>query len=275
MKKKIEYIRIVCILFLCFISLTGIYSIVKEQFTNESNDDTKLIRETYASPTIDTIWVINLKKDTKRLENFMKYQKYLPKTVQVWVGTNGKEEKRATAEKDGVPLSISESDDISKNESNPYVLKKPGVVGCWLSHKRLLQHLVTLDVNDSAGHYINEDDNEIPSNFMEKWITLKRDIPKEWDILFLGIINPHGKKINDSVIQWTFDKDDANWGTHSYIVRHGAIPYILKKLSKMTNAIDNQYNNVLKDLNIYTADPVLTSTVDLGGSTIDEMGARF
>jgi len=204
----------------------------------------------------------------------MKYQPNLPKPIQVWVGTNGKEEERATAEKDGIPLSMSESDEWIENDSSTKVLKNPGVIGCWLSHKRLLQHLSTLDVPDSAGHYINEDDNAIPSDFIEKWNTVRTNVPSDWDMIYLGILNPHGKKVNDSLIQWTFDKDDANWGTHSYIVRHGAIPYILKKLTYMIRAIDSHYNQVLTDLNIYTADPVLTSAADLG-STISEMGARI
>lgn len=228
-----------------------------------------------ATPSIDDIWLLNMDKDKERLQKVLDQQPLLPKKINRWKATYGKEEDRGQAEKDGVNRILSKSGDIELNKRNKNVINIPGEIGCWLSHKRLLRHLNTLDVSPNFGHLILEDDVLIDKDFLQKWDKIKQSIPSHWDFIYLGILNMVGDRMNEHVVKWKNTADFGNFGTHAYIVRHRALPYILDKIKYMHAAIDVQYYSMLGDLNIYIIDPPLILTDENIESTIDSQQRRY
>jgi GR25 family glycosyltransferase involved in LPS biosynthesis len=219
--------------------------------------------------SIDDIWLINLDKEIGRLEHFNKFSSFLPKPVNRWKATYGKDEDRINANNDGVHFLLSRSNNTEENKRSSKVLSKPGEIGCWLSHKRLLRHLRTLPVSSNTGHLILEDDVVIPEDFIKQWDTIKQTIPRYWDIIYLNIGEIRGSRINEHVIRWDNTGEWGNSGTAAYIIRHGAIDHVLEKLRFMTSPIDVQYFYMLGDLNIYIVDPQIISTNSELVSSID------
>jgi glycosyl transferase, family 25 len=229
---------------------------------------------TNVRPSIDEIWVINLDKDSDRLKHFLTQEPYLPTKIQRWKATYGKDEDRKVANKDGVHYIISRSNNSDENKANNKVISKPGEIGCWLSHKRLLTSLYRSNVPSNYGHLILEDDTVIPKDFNERWNKIRKTIPTDWDIVYLGINKMNGDRINDNVVRWKNDKSSGNWGTHAYLVRHKALKHILEKIEFMSAPIDVQYYNMLGALNIYIVDPPLITVNDEMESSIDQQQER-
>jgi len=219
---------------------------------------------------INDVWYINLDRDVERNEHYKTIAHLFEVPVHRWAATYGRDVTRTQAAQEyGVCSSITRSDNDEENKKNPNVIHVPGVVGCWISHKRLLTHLNTLSLPSHHGHLITEDDINVPQDFQEKWASLRSSIPNNWDIIYFYVGRPHGDSIAPNILRWKNDVYAANWGTVAYMVRHGAIPRILYKLRYMDSPIDVQYYRHFSDLNVYIIDPVLISTGDFE-STINK-----
>ena len=217
--------------------------------------------------TIDDVWFINLDRDVKRRENYMKLAPLFGVPVHRWPATNGRDMSRAEASrKYGVTSAITRSDNEEENKRNPNILHQPGVFGCWISHKRLLTHLNTLPLPNSHGHLITEDDIIVPSDFQDQWNSIIKSIPYNWDIVYLYMGLPHGDRIGPRVLRWR--KNNGNEGAVAYIVRHGALPEILKGLEYMDAPIDDQFKRRLWHLNMYIVDPMLITTGEFESSIL-------
>jgi GR25 family glycosyltransferase involved in LPS biosynthesis len=209
-------------------------------------------------PSVDDAWVINLDKDKERLGQFLRDAQVLNQTVQRWPATYGKDVERTDAEDEGIHPSLTGPDNMKDRHKTTKIIRRPGEYGCWLSHKRLLQHLATLPVSASHGHLILEDDCEIPSDFPLRWSQVRQEVPSDWDMVFLGIHNVHGTRVSDHVLRYQHGRQGGgNWGTHGYLVRHGAIPGILQTLEYYHAPIDVQYYRTLQHKKIYILDPTL------------------
>ena len=193
------------------------------------------------------------------MEYIRSQQDRLPKPIQRWQAAYGKEEDREQiGMDDGVDTIITKSSDSEENKRSPKVLNKPGEVGCWLSHKRLLTHLHKGDYPPNFGHLICEDDIIVPHDFMAKWNKIRQTIPTDWDMIYFGARQIHGIRINENLLRWRNDKREfSNWGTYAYMVRHRSIGSILNKLERMSAPIDVQYYRMLGHMNIYIIDPEL------------------
>lgn len=224
----------------------------------------------YVTPSIDTIWVVNLDRDADRMVFVQAQQDRLPQPIRRWRAAYGKEEDRVQiARDDGVEAIITKSPNAEENEKSSKVLNKPGEVGCWLSHKRLLRHLRQGNYPPNFGHLICEDDIEVPHDFIARWNRVRKTIPKDWDMIYLGIGGPSGTRLNENLLRWRNDQAEfANWGTHAYMVRHRSIDSILDKLVLMGGALDVQYYKTLGHLNIYIVNPdlITVNTVDFKSS---------
>jgi len=209
------------------------------------------------SPSIDSVWIINLDRDTKRWEHIQSQAKAIELPVERWSATYGKTEERRVARQEGVDMFLMVSEDEAENKRTTTILQKPGVIGCWLSHKRLLRHLATLPVSPSFGHLILEDDVDIPVDFKKQWASLCTQIPRHWDVVYLGVGKPTGSLVSEGVLKAGKQEDSGNTGTYAYLVRHGAIPAILKKLEFMSSPIDKQYYKTFTDLQVYILEPSL------------------
>ena len=154
-----------------------------------------------SSPTIDTIWVINLDKDKERMSNILKNTRSFSNIVHRWPATYGKTEPIQSAFNDGVGHIICKRGYEPNTPDSDIVNRNEGAVGCWLSHKRLLTHLASLDLPSHWGHLITEDDLEFQANFMELWEKRRHSIPKDWDIVYLGINKPNGTSIGGNLLR--------------------------------------------------------------------------
>ena len=210
-------------------------------------------------PHVKDIWVINLDKDTERMAAITARTQHIQDIVHRWPATNGKALTREEIHKEGVGYAMTRTGEQEKDKAGE--MRNRGVVGCWLSHKRLLEHLATLDVPEYYGHLIVEDDVEFPSDFLkpgDEWHAVYKTIPTDWDIVYFGLTEPLGKPIAPRVLRARTAHGDGNWGTHAYMVRHSSIKTkILPWLSHMVDAIDEQYNLKLGDWNVYVVQPAI------------------
>ena len=206
--------------------------------------------------TIDDIWVINMDKDVERYNAIVASSQPIKSMIHRWPATYGKEESIANALADGISYMISSKKYEKDYDHYGKVQRNPGAVGCWLSHKRLLRHLSTLDVPGSTAHLIVEDDITLAPEFLEEWEIRRHTIPADWDIVFLDITVPKGFFIGDGIQKAVVTNDTGNWGTQAYIVRHGSLQSrILPEIRYMESEIDVQLNNHADILNIYIFSP--------------------
>ena len=206
---------------------------------------------------IDDIWVVNLDRDIKRWEHMKSSTSHLGTIVNRFSAMDGKTIRdRSVIHKEGVGHYFTKT--VGKPSKE---IVNKGVVGCWLSHKRLLQHLAKQDRPYNYGHLILEDDVDIPDDFLsdsDAWSTMSKKIPGDWDMVYLGM----GVKEKDIPNGNTVTKLTSNsrgkhqYGTHAYLVKHGSIKTkLLPLLRFMTDAIDEQYNTMFDDINAYRIYP--------------------
>ena len=210
-------------------------------------------------PAIHDVWIVNLDRDTKRLAHVQEQALAIPAPKNRWPATYGKSEDRRAARRDGVCMFLMVSDDEAENKRTTTILQKPGVIGCWLSHKRLLRHLGSVSASSSAGHLILEDDVDISADFADRWASVRSHVPADWDVVYFGVGKPTGVPVAPGVLRAIKKEESGNTGTYAYLVRHGAIPAILKKLDFMSSPIDKQYYKMFTDLKVYILEPPLVA----------------
>lgn len=225
-------------------------------------------------PMIATAHVINLDRDAKKLESFRKQplSSLLPVPVERWAATYGKDLNPRTLPAQGIGnLTVCAGKGTYKNQWKE--LRNQGAIGCFLSHRSLLQHCATLQVPDTAGHLILEDDALVDKDVRTQWDAVRNHIPTDWDIVYLGINVPKGHSIGNGVSKLYAVRDSTgNWGTHGYLVRHGALrTKILPQLRFMFEAVDGQLNASFDEWNCYAIAPQLITVDKSLESTIQKM----
>jgi GR25 family glycosyltransferase involved in LPS biosynthesis len=197
-------------------------------------------------------------KDIDRYRAIVASSQPIKSMIHRWPATYGKQETVRNALADGISTLISSKKYEKDYEPDGLVQRNPGAVGCWLSHKRLLRHLSTLDVSSSTAHLVVEDDIMLTPDFLNEWETRRHSIPADWDIVFLDINALKGIPIADGLQKAIVTNDTGNWGTQAYIVRHGSLQSrILPEIRYMESEIDVQLNNHADFLNIYIFQPSL------------------
>ena len=137
-----------------------------------------------------------------------------------------------------------------------------GTIGCYLSHRDLLEKISKDETNKAIGTLIFEDDAIIPENLVETLNTAMKDIPEDWDMCFLGknpISADHVKgsihKLKDGFNPYT------NNGTWAYIVKNASIKdKILPTFRYMMGGMDSHYNCFQEKFNTYV---VIEKLVDV------------
>ncbi len=203
------------------------------------------------------IWVINLDKDVERWASIQADTHRIGGMVHRWPATNGRALSQADTVMEGVGFAMTRAGNGVKENVE---LRNLGTVGCWISHKRLLQHLASLPFSEHAGHLIVEDDVAFPTDFLEvtdEWHKVYKHVPTDWDLVYFGITNPYGSMIAPGVRKLeTKVGGGANWGTHAYLVRQGSLQTkLLPWLEHMVDAIDEQYNLKFSEWNVYAVEP--------------------
>ena len=224
-------------------------------------------------PTFVTAHVINLDRDVKKRAAFERQASRCGLSVERWAATYGKDLHAETLYKQGIGTVIVIAGKGAYGKDQWKDLRNLGAVGCFLSHRSLLQHCATLPVSDWAGHLILEDDATLSDDFQAKWDTVRQTIPKDWDMIYLGVNWPTGDAVGADCLKLK-DRGDTgnNTGTHGYIVRHGALrASVLPLLENMTDAIDQMYKRLFDRINVYaTKTPLVETDADLE-STIQTM----
>ena len=209
-------------------------------------------------PSFNDVWVINLDKERKRWENIQaKYEAPFP--IQRWKATYGKTTTRTEAMAEGVHVILSQPVEVEDRARSDLVVTNPGIIGCWMSHKRVLRHVGALDANEHDGHLICEDDIDFHKGWDEEWRRIAPTIPSDWDIVYLAMNHVKG---NTQIAPRLFKvnplpESDGNFGNQCYVVRHGSIPKLLEILRFMTSPVDVQLPQQFDRLNAYLIEPSL------------------
>lgn len=208
-------------------------------------------------PHVKSIHVINLDKDSQRWDAFHK-----PAHLQIerFPAIYGKNLSSVEIVGHGVGMAMIRSGQVASYSEQNKDRRNLGVVGCYLSHKLLIEKLGALNVPDHYGHLILEDDAQIPDNFLkveDEWHKVYKNVPMDWDIVYLDITNPIGKKIGPNVMKLEYKLGvGGNWGTHAYMVKHSSIrKKISPWLKYMVDSIDEHYKLKFNEWNVYAIVP--------------------
>jgi len=209
-------------------------------------------------PHVTSIHVINLDKDVKRWTALDAIGKGLPIVPVRWPAFYGKDHAEEDLKRRGIGYVITRAGTGSYSAQFNKNVRNLGAVGCYLSHKYLLEHLATLSVPGTHGHLILEDDVAIPRNFLhpsDEWHKHCKNVPTDWDIVFFDITSPRGTYVHENIMKLAYVEDkgnDGNWGTHAYLVKHSSIrDKLLPWLEHMVDAIDEQYKMKFNEWNVY------------------------
>ena len=207
---------------------------------------------------IDTIHCINLDKDAHRWRIMQDQAQSYNISMMRWPAVYGKDLKYDQLRDLGIGHAMARSDRFDLEHKN---LRNLGIIGCFITVRRLLQHLYSMtNVHDSHGHMIIEDDVVLPPDLMKPDGLLAQKIwyiPADWDLVYLGLWHPAGEAVyfpRSGVIKLR-SQDQKNVGTFAYIVKHGSIPKILDWLTYMIDAIDEQFTLKFNEWNAYALVP--------------------
>jgi GR25 family glycosyltransferase involved in LPS biosynthesis len=167
---------------------------------------------------------------------------------------------------DAVKVDDSMGDSLMEQGIGSIIFKGPkmrykGAIGCYLAHRGLMRNIAEHPDADAQGTLILEDDITFVPDFAAKLETLTKEIPSDWDILYLDKVNPKAKEVSPAV--YKFEKQMTshnNWGNWAYIVRHKSLKdKILPLLEHMIDPVDIQLHKFADKINIYLAKPSLVT----------------
>ena len=204
-----------------------------------------------------TAHVINMDGSEDRLAEFQEHAVAAGLPVVRWPAVNG----RVVGEADLVPLGLSKYIYKYSQEHN-----QPGLLGCYLSHRGLLQHLETLDCGEDDVHIIFEDDAYIPRDFFDQFRDTMKDVPADWDIVQLGVTFPNLRPYRGRLHRHLGNK--GNVGGFAYAIRHGSLAKINKKVAIMYDPMDVMIRNQWNTWTILIAWPEVCPHNDHGRSII-------
>lgn len=209
------------------------------------------------TPHFVTAHVINMDKSQDRLVEFQKGAAIAKIKVSRWAAVDG----ASIEEKDCNKYKIGRI--IHRYTRST---KQPGVIGCFMSHRALLNHLRTLPCDGNDSHLVFEDDALIPANFWEQWEEISKELPYEWDYIQFGVTYPNIKKVRGRV--HVHSRDMGNMGTFSYAVRHRSLGKICRHIEYMNDPIDGMIAAKGSEWKIYVIWPELCPHNDQSASTI-------
>ena len=127
---------------------------------------------------LEDIWVINLEKDVDRWNAIRNDTNHIRWMIHRWPATVGSTIKKNDAHMEGISqMMILKTAPIDIYYKKNDIENNQGKVGCWLSHKRLLTYLSSLDMPDDHAHLIVEDDIKLHKGFLEEWLQISKKIP--------------------------------------------------------------------------------------------------
>lgn len=197
-------------------------------------------------PVMKDVWIINLDKSKERWNDMLDQVKVLdPLPVNRWSATDGRVMKEQDFIDEKIPIIIRPQFALESKQE-----RRKGEIGCYLSHKKLLEYLAKQKADDDAGHLILEDDVEIEKDTLDKWIKVATNLDKDWDIFFFGIHDPVLQEAKNGIAKVT-----SIQSLHAYMVRQKSIPKILDLIKIMYDPIDEIIRWNSNKLNLYAIVP--------------------
>jgi len=193
------------------------------------------------------IYVINMAKNKDRLDNFIKEfgeSDLKDKKINVFPAVVGKELDLLKYITPNAYEKILKSD-ITKVRQDDAELTR-GAVGCYLSHLGIYKEIANSNANYAL---IFEDDVMINPNTLELAMEGINDVPNDWDMFLLGLVNL------DSIQHKNYLDVKKFWLTHAYIIKKEAAIKLLKYLSKKIDVqIDTDMSTLISEnkLKVYS-----------------------
>ncbi len=221
-------------------------------------------RNDYSIPM--NVYVINLKRNTKRLQEFKQMYDYSDMSnmnINIIEAVDGKSLQKDELNLYIVPELLDALYYIDKTGEKPesdYLTR--GMIGCYLSHLNIYKDFVK---SDKEFAMILEDDAVFNTPYIYQTILDYMNIvPDDWDIILLGYINIFDKKNMSEKC----DKIYRFWGTQGYIISKKGAQKMLDHISiPLKNQIDHDMGVLAqeKKLNIYA--PVYSHISQQGDTT--------
>ena len=213
------------------------------------------------------IWFINMYKSTERREFMEKQLKDLDPKIPIhrWPGVNG----HLLTDNDYNKLEIPAWSRPAFTVEARQKIRK-GELGCYLSHRNLLEHLVNVNAAAGKGHLILEDDIAIDKDFFKKADAALANLPADWDIVTFGLIerekNIHVKDVKNNLGKAVWINND-----YAYLVKHTSLPKIIKEVSVIREPFDTTLGRASKlgILNIYSYVPPLVTPRQQNDTTVN------
>lgn len=201
-------------------------------------------KEYFHDKYIDKFYVINLDISQDRLIYIKKQCSKANINISRWPGVNGSK----------LDLKKLRNKRVLDDRERKLL---PGAIGCSLSHIKLWQHILTKGYKNVV---ILEDDCIIPKDFHEKFNEYMKQVPTNWDIIYLGASNINAKKINKNVLEPNpiTGTSTHNSGTYAMLINTKILPSLLKNHLPIKDNIDQTMKNVMfKKMNVYIFNPPL------------------
>lgn len=201
-------------------------------------------------PIIKDVYVINLDGSKDRWANV---QREFPKLgslpVTRWPAIDGRKMTRDEMRAAKIPATM-----FPETIKDPKLReRRRGEIGCYLSHRKLLEYLETLDCDPDDGHLILEDDVTIHPDLLERWKAAAAHLDPAWGLFYFGLSGNIRQGESRHGISPLF----SGWGAYGYVVRHSSLPQLLSKAATMTEPIDDIYQRHYEQLGAYVLTPHL------------------
>ena len=201
-----------------------------------------------SSPFFQDAYAITMDPASKRYTDIKAFATAAGLPLEPWKGVTITPEQKDTLPEKGVGT--------TNYKDRTGAVFNLGVIGAFLAHRDLFRNQAA-NAADKMGTLIFEDDVEIPADFFDKLAAVEKDIPADWDFIFLDKLYTVGKPVTDKVMK--LDKDMTamkNWGIWAYIVKNDSLKdKVLPRFEHMLDVPDIQLAKFADVLNMYLIQP--------------------
>jgi len=128
-----------------------------------------------------------------------------------------------------------------------------GVTGCALTHLFVLKHARQLQLDNFL---LLEDDIELAHKFNEKFEQAVKEVPADWDMLYLGGNHMFGPKPLPRISEHVY-KCRATVAAHAVAFRYTVYDRLINAVVDMTQPCDVHYARAHAEINAYVIMPHL------------------